>query len=125
MKIFISNIVLLAKRLLFLMAIYTLCRMYFLICNFSSFQPIELKEIANSFFYGLRFDFAALFFLNVIFYPFHFFAFQFVENQKYQNILRQVAIILNALGLLLNIIDTGYFGFQNCRSGHQKSEREN
>lgn len=91
--------------------------MYFLICNFSSFQPIELKEIANSFFYGLRFDFAALFFLNVIFYPFHFFAFQFVENQKYQNILRQVAIILNALGLLLNIIDTGYFGFQNCRSG--------
>ena len=117
MKIFISNIVLLAKRLLFLMALYTLCRIYFLLCNFPSFQPIELKGIAASFFYGLRFDFAALFFLNVIFYPFHFLAFQFVKNQTYQKILRQVVIVVNAFGLLLNIIDTGYFGFQNCRSG--------
>lgn len=117
MKIFISNIVLLAKRLLFLMALYTLCRIYFLLCNFPSFQPIELKGIASSFFFGLRFDFAALFFLNVLFYPFHFLAFQFVENQKYQNVVRQIVIVVNAFGLLLNIIDTGYFGFQNCRSG--------
>lgn len=117
MKIFISNIVLLTKRIFFLMVLYTFCRVYFLLCNLSSFQPVEARELFHSFLAGLRFDFSAIFFLNVIFYIPHFFPFKFVENKKYQSILTQIVIAVNMFGILLNIIDTGYFSFQNGRSG--------
>lgn len=117
MKIFVSNNVLLAKRLLFLMVIYTFCRLYFLLCNLGCFQPVEAKELFWSFFAGFRFDFSAIFFTNVIFYIFHFFPFHFIENQRYQTIFRQIVILVNMFAILLNIIDTGYFSFQNARSG--------
>ena len=117
MKRFVSNGILLIKRLLFLMALYTVCRAYFLICNLSSFQPINGHELFWSFFAGLRFDFSAILFLNIIFYIPHFFPFKFVENKTYQSVLKQIMLFVNMFGILLNIIDTGYFSFQNGRSG--------
>lgn len=117
MRIFFSNCTLLLRRIGCLLLVYTLCRAYFLLCNVASFKPLDGGEILKSFFYGLRYDFSAIFFINVLFYIFHFLPFSFVENQKYQNILRQVIIFVNMLGILLNVIDTGYFSFQNARSG--------
>lgn len=117
MKRFVSNGILLIKRLLFLMALYTFCRAYFLICNISSFQPINTHELFWSFFAGLRFDFSAILFLNILFYIPHFFPFKFVENKTYQSVLKQIMLFVNMFGILLNIIDTGYFSFQNGRSG--------
>lgn len=117
MKIFVSNCILLFKRLLALLVVYTFCRIYFLLCNLSSFQPVDAHELAWSFLAGLRFDFSALFFLNIVFYVPHFFPFQFVENQRYQSVLKQIMLFVNMFGVLLNIIDTGYFSFQNGRSG--------
>ena len=117
MKIFVSNGILLVKRLLFLMMLYTVCRVYFLVCNLSSFQPIAAGELFWSFLAGLRFDFSAILFLNIIFYIPHFFPFKFVENSRYQAVLKQIMLFVNMFGILLNIIDTGYFSFQNGRSG--------
>lgn len=117
MRIFVSNGILLVKRILFLMVLYTVCRGYFLICNLSSFQPIDANELLWSFLAGLRFDFSAILFLNIIFYIPHFFPFSFVENNRYQSVLKQIMIFVNMCGILLNIIDTGYFSFQNGRSG--------
>lgn len=117
MRIFTNNVLLLAKRILFLLVVYGFCRLYFLLCNLSTFSPFDFAELAKSFWYGVRFDFSAILFLNIAFYVFHFLPFAFVENQRYQSVLRHSVIFVNMLGVALNLIDTGYFEFQNGRSG--------
>ncbi len=117
MRIFTNNILLLTKRIAFLLVMYSFCRLYFLLCNLSAFSPLHFSELAKSFWYGVRFDFSAILFLNIAFYLFHFLPFRFVENNRYQAVLRQIIIFVNMLGISLNLIDTGYFAFQNGRSG--------
>ena len=99
------------------MLIYMFCRIYFLVCNIDNFSPLDSKELFWSFFAGLRFDFSAIFFVNIFVYLFYFIPFKFVETQRYQSIFRHFVIFINMLAILLNIIDTGYFRFQNGRSG--------
>ncbi|MCQ2958935.1 MAG: LTA synthase family protein [Bacteroidales bacterium] len=76
-----------------------------------------MENIALSFLIGLRYDFSAIFFVNSAFYIFHFLPFKFVENKVYQSITTQIAILVNVFAMSLNIVDTGYFSFQNGRSG--------
>lgn len=116
MQIYFSNLRLLAKRMLFLLGIYTLCRIYFIAFHFNAFLPFDAAEFILILANGLRFDISALFFTNAIFVVLHLFAWKFVTGNKYQQTVRILMIAANSFFFSLNIIDTGYFSFQNSRS---------
>lgn len=87
-----------------------------MICNSTAFSPVDWQEIAMAFVAGIRFDYSAVFLINVVFFVLFFLPCEFVTNKKYQEILRQVMIFVNMVAISGNIIDTSYFSFQNSRS---------
>lgn len=116
MQIFLSNLFLLAKRLLFLLGLYTLCRLYFIAFHFNVLMPLDPAQFVLILANGFRFDISALFFTNAIFVILHLFPWRFVNGEIYQFATRMLMIVFNFGWISLNIIDAGYFSFQNSRS---------
>lgn len=116
MKIFLSNLLLLAKRMLFLLAVYSLCRFYFVAFHVAAFVPFDFAEFALIFANGLKFDVSALFFTNALFIVLHLLPCEFAAGKKYQMWLTLLMVVVNSAFIGLNIIDTGYYSFQNSRS---------
>ncbi len=116
MQIFISNVFLLGKRLLLVLGLYLFCRVYFCILNPSVFSPFEMYNVTLVFLNGLKFDTSSILFTNAPFILLHLFPFSFTTSSKYQYAIKVLMVVVNAFFLSLNIIDTGYFTFQNSRS---------
>ncbi len=114
---YLNHLIALVKRLLFLLIIFTILRLYFFVFNIRSFLPGSAWEIIKVFFFGIRFDFIVIFYLNLPFILLHFIPGQFKEHMTYQKILRYLFVIVNALAISVNFIDIEYFKFTNHRSG--------
>src|SRR3972149_1615967 len=112
-----NHTITLLKRIILLLILFSLTRLLFYIFNFSTFKPGQLKEIVNSFFFGIRFDFVVIYYINIIFILFHFIPGNFKNHKNYQLILKYLYIVTGAVLLLANFIDIEYFKFTNKRSG--------
>ncbi len=110
---------LLLRRLALLMGAYTLLRLGFYLFNLATFRGIAAGKVALAFGYGLRFDVAALLWLNLplvllsLLVP--------VGARRGQQWLRGLFVLLNVPGLLLNIIDWEYFKFIGRRLSNEWS----
>jgi phosphoglycerol transferase MdoB-like AlkP superfamily enzyme len=113
----VSNIIALFKRIGLILLVFTLTRILFLITNWSYFQPLNFSETFNSFFYGIRFDFNVVFYLNSLFIAYHLLPFEFVGKYRSQKVLKISMIIMNAMLILFNLIDMAYFRYIGKRSG--------
>jgi phosphoglycerol transferase MdoB-like AlkP superfamily enzyme len=114
---FISHLIALLKRIGLILAIFTATRLLFLLFNWSYFQPLSVSETLRSFFFGIRFDFIPVFYLNILFILVHLFLFGFINKEISQKIVKGLIIAVNSLILLGNFIDMGYFGYTARRSG--------
>ncbi len=112
-----SNFVVLLRRLGLLILIYSLCRLLFLIFNFSYFAETDLSVILKSFFFGVRFDLTAVIISNILFISLHLLPFRFFYTIPYQRVLRILFNLVNIPLLLLNSIDWGLFKFTGKRTG--------
>lgn len=113
----LTNLHILLKRLLWVYLLYTLSRLIFLAFNFSLLQQFPATEIFGTFLIGLRFDTTAILYTNSVFILLHLLPFSFRKHPVYQTILKWLFIVTNALALLLNLIDAGYYQFSGKRSG--------
>lgn len=116
MQLFLSNLIQLSKRLLFILGLYVFCRIYFIAFHFEIFLPFNLAEFILVLANGLKFDLSALLLTNALFILLHLIPLPFSANRRYQIWLKTAMVTVNGLLLSLNIIDTGYFSFQNSRS---------
>lgn len=111
-----SNLFLLLQRVIVIMILFSICRLLFLLFNFSYFSDEGFLSLLSAFFYGLRFDVTAVVICNLPFLFFHFFPFSFFYRKSYQGFLKFLFLLVNIPLLLLNCIDLALFRFAGKRA---------
>ena len=104
-------------RLFIVLVVFTITRGLFFIFNLDSFKPILWKQVFNSFFYGIRFDYTAVYLYN---FPWLIICLapEKIWNKKwYQRFQKILFIAVNTVLVILNLSDIEYFKFINSRSG--------
>lgn len=116
MNAYYNQLVVLFKRLALVYISYFICRLLFLIFNYNHFPNLDLSELFNAFFYGLRFDSFSIAYSNAIFVLLSIIPFPFFYLPLYQRVLKIIFLTFNILFLLINCIDLVYFSFIKKRS---------
>ena len=101
------------------MAIYFLCRLSFLVFNYSYFSSIGFTAILKCFFFGIRYDITAIVISNIVFISLHLFPFEFFYKFFYRITLKIIFLLVNVPFILLNCIDCGLFRFTGKRTGSE------
>ena len=102
------------KQLALLICLYAYTRLLFLVFNFSYFTHSE--SIISPFIYGIRFDLVVICWLNGLLFITLLLPFKFIQHPYFKKTYRIIFIVINALALLFNCIDIGYFEFIQKRS---------
>jgi phosphoglycerol transferase MdoB-like AlkP superfamily enzyme len=114
---YLNHLIVLLKRLILLLVVFSILRLYFFIFNYNSFIPGPFLSIFKVFLIGIRFDFIVIFYINLPLILLHFIPGNFKNSNNCQQILRYLFVIINAILLMANFIDAGYFKFTDRRSG--------
>jgi phosphoglycerol transferase MdoB-like AlkP superfamily enzyme len=112
----LNHVILLLKRLGFILLLYFLCRVLFLISNYSYFESAALLK---AFLGGLRFDLSAIALINSPFILLSLVPHPWLGKKGYQRFLLSLMILLNLPGILMNLIDMEYFKFTSQRSSSE------
>ncbi len=98
-------------RLLLVLALYTLCRILFLLFNLSHFSEISFSQFLWIMISGLRFDLSALFMVNALIILLYSLPFTFVKSKIYGIVLRVIFVVFNGIAFLAECIDFIYFRY--------------
>jgi len=98
-------------RLSVLMAFYSFCRILFYLFNTPSFPKITFFRFLSVLKYGLIFDFSVLLFLNAIYILLFLIPYRFKFSNLYQQFLRGLFLIVNGVGLAVNLMDIIYYRY--------------
>lgn len=116
MKDYIVHLKLLFKRIVLVLAAFECTRILFIIFNYYQFTPVSYSQLASSLFWGLRFDFAVIFYLNIFFIALHLIPGNYKNNKKYQFYVKLLFVFVNGILLLPNLVDCAYFHYLNKRT---------
>lgn len=105
-----------AVNMLIMMAIYMLTRWVFYYMNIKHFPDVSFGDLMTMSWGGLRFDFSALCYLNVLCILMQFVPLKKRCTVKYQKIVKFVFLFVNILGLIVNLADIVYFEFGGRRT---------
>jgi len=97
-------------RIIILLLIFSISRMFMLIFNLSFFN-ITFFEALKIWFLGLRFDLSGLLMLNGLFILLYILPLPFSTNKKYIKLIDIIAITFNIFAILINISDAIYYRF--------------
>ncbi|RSK44955.1 LTA synthase family protein [Hymenobacter rigui] len=106
---------LLVRRFSLLLGVYLLLRLGFYLLNQAAFQATP-GQVALAFWHGFRFDIAGLLLLNL---PWLVLSLVPSRHRLWQRMLRVVWLLLNSLGVALNLIDVEYFRFIGRRTSNE------
>jgi phosphoglycerol transferase MdoB-like AlkP superfamily enzyme len=106
-------------RLLLVLLMFEICRLIFLIFNWSYFSSLPKTEVASAFFYGLLFDISAITYFNVLFILLHVIPIKQRDTKGYQMVMKIIYLITNGAALMANIADSEYFKFSGKRTGFE------
>ncbi len=98
-------------RILIVYLLYTFSRLVFYVYNADHFNNLNLHRLITMFRGGLIFDTSAIVYTNLLFIVASFLPFKFRHNNAYQNVLKYIFIITNAIALFANFADIPYFNF--------------
>ena len=101
----------LVYRFLVLLILYALCRLGFYITNISLFSHLNLGELLYIFLGGIKFDIAALLYINSLFIILQAIPFPFKYRNGYQQFCKWLFIVTNSIGFLTNFIDFVYYKY--------------
>ena len=110
--IFSKSLKLFVLRFLLIFVFYQVIRFGFYFYNNHLLDALSLKMILG----GIRFDFAALGFINIGFALLHLIPGKFQTSKRYQQFLLYSFYIVNVFFLCLNFVDYEYFKFIGRRS---------
>ena len=103
-------------RLGVVLCLLMLSRLIFYWINTELFPGLDAKAWSRILYGGLRFDLAALFYVNSLYILTQIIPFKFRHNRHYQTISTFIFIFSNGLALLVNCIDFIYYKFTLRRS---------
>lgn len=101
----------LGLRFLGLLFVWMICRILFYIFNADAFPISDVFSFFKLLFFGLRFDLAALVYVNSLLAITYIIPFSFRKNQVYQQFQKWVFILTNSIALAFEVGDMGYFRF--------------
>lgn len=105
-----------AVNFLLLMIVYMLSRWVFYYMNISNFPDVTFHDMMTICLGGLRFDISALCYLNMLCILLQFLPLKSRETVWYQRIVKIIFIIVNTLGIAVNVADIVYFEFGGRRT---------
>lgn len=108
-----SYLVSLAKKIALAFLVFSCCRLLFFLFNYSSFSSSISFDV---FIYGLRFDYVAISYLFSPFIVLSILPFGLNQHAIYRFITKIFFHIGNTIGIILNLIDVGYYPFSLKRS---------
>ncbi len=106
-----SIYVALSYRFLLLLVLYALCRLGFYFANRSLFVHISFKDLCYIFLGGIKFDLAALLYINALYIVLQAIPFPFKYRKGYQVFCKWLFIVTNSVGFLSNFADFVYYKF--------------
>ncbi|MCQ2251479.1 MAG: sulfatase-like hydrolase/transferase [Bacteroidales bacterium] len=98
------------------MVLYTLARWFFYFMNLDGFQDVTFSDMMRMTLGGFRFDLSALCYINILFVIMQTIPFQFRDTIKYQRIVKWMFLIVNSLGIFVNVADVVYYRFGGRRT---------
>ena len=101
----------LVLRLLLVMFLFTLCRIGFYIFNASYFPGMNAGNFFQLLWGGLKFDLAAVMYINMLYILLIILPFDFRFSYTYQEISKYIFFITNGFALLTNVADFIYYKF--------------
>lgn len=107
------------KRLGLLLIAYQLCRLLFLLWNWSMFAEDHAIEIAKSFVYGVRFDVSAMLITNALLIALWFLPVRVLRRPLLQRAELLLFAVINIFFLGLNFIDAEFVKFIGKRSSFE------
>lgn len=113
-RLFAKNTKIFTLRFLLIFAFYQLCRVGFYWYNSHLLDPFDFKVLVG----GIRFDLAALGFINLVFALLHLWPGKFQTKKGYQTFLFYSFYLVNIFILCLNFVDYEYFRFIGRRSSY-------
>lgn len=99
------------KQLMLVMAFYTICRIGFYLFNTSFFPDMNFNRLSTIMLGGLRFDLAAVLYINSLFILLTIIPVPFKFNTTYQRILKYLFFLTNGIGFAANVADFVYYQF--------------
>ena len=116
-KTLFSNVLSLAWNLLLVYVCYFICRLTFLLTNWSLFsEQFEWGYMCRLFGAGTIFDTTAILYSNALFILLFLFPFHWKEREGFYRVIRWVFVIVNTFFLLSNLVDCVYFRFSGRRT---------
>ena len=100
------------KRIIILLVLYSISRIYLFYNNFDNFYPIKIIE----FFEGIRFDLSAIIYINIPLFLLLLTPLNFKSNKNYKLLINVIFYITNIPFLILNNIDIEYYKYTQKRS---------
>lgn len=100
-----------AIRFIFLLVIYALLRLGFYGINASLFPHVDAGKLLVMFAGGVRFDIVALLYLNILYIVMLTVPGPFKDNRIYQQVAKWIFVVVNSIGIALNLIDFAYYPF--------------
>jgi len=101
----------LLSRFFILLGIYSFLRLGFYLFNLNSFPNISSKQLLVILGGGIKFDIAALLYINALYILLESFPNPFRYRPIYQKICKYIFIFTNSIGIATNIIDYAYYKF--------------
>ena len=87
-------------QFLFLLALYSVIRIFFMIYNWGSYQLFDSAELISSLFLGLRFDISSILMMNI-----PFFLYWLYPSARERKLSLNLFFVINVLFLAINIAD--------------------
>lgn len=97
-------------------SIMMVCRIIFIAANGNYYGDIEPSHYLTLFKGGMKYDFAAIFYLTAASFFMMIMPFRFTFNSKYRAVAKYLFIIPMAVGIFANIFDAAYFSFNGRRT---------
>ena len=105
-----------AVNYLIAFALMMVCRIIFVIANSHIYGDIEPSHYLTLFRGGMKYDFAAIFYLSAAAFFMMIMPFRFALNGTYKRIAKYLFLIPVSIGIFANIFDAAFFPFNGRRT---------
>lgn len=100
-----------AIRLLAMLLLYAGLRLGFYGFNLAHFPQVSASDLRTMMWGGIRFDLAALLYLNILYVLLAALPIRLKFTPRYRGVLKWIFVVCNSLGVAVNIIDFAYYPF--------------
>ncbi len=114
----VNKYTLLAKKIAWLLFLYSLCRLLFFIFNYKAFESSDLSNLLLAFVHGIRFDLSIVFSSNLLFIILSLLPFSFQDSKGWYRFLKILFLVVNIPLLFMNLADVEYYKFTSKRTGY-------